>query len=69
MSVCSDACTEALFEGIDDRPPAMILQPGNGPDSAYIARKFAQYNETYGRPSGDGDATGGGPYTPGSAVE
>lgn len=47
-SYCSDACVQADMEGIDDRLPAMILQPGNGPNSAYVARKFAEYNEDYG---------------------
>lgn len=51
MSTCSDLCTQLLFEGIDDQPPVMILQPGNGPNSAYIARKFAEYNEDYGGPA------------------
>lgn len=67
-SYCSDACIQADHEGIDDLPPAMILQPGNGPDSAYVARKIAEYNEAYPL-SDDGDATGGGPYTSGSAIE
>lgn len=71
-SYCSDACVQADHEGIDDLPPVMLLQPGNGPNSAYVARKIAQYNEFYGvpgTPSDDGDATGGGPYTSGSAIE
>lgn len=70
------------MEGIDDEPPIMVLQPGNqGRNSEYVARKFAQYNESYGKPdhsaccpppgtpSGDGDSTGGGPYRSGSAIE
>jgi len=48
---CSDVCLQLDMEGIDDRPPAMILQPGNGPNSTYIARKFAEYNKDYGRPA------------------
>ncbi len=47
-SYCSDVCLQADHEGIDDRPPAMILQPGNGPNSAYVARKIAEYNQDYG---------------------
>jgi hypothetical protein len=69
------------MEGIVDRLPVMILQPGNTGNTAYAARKFAQYNESYGKPdhsaccpppgtpSGDGDSTGGGPYLSGSAIE
>jgi hypothetical protein len=68
MSYCSDECLQADMEGIDDLPPVMVLQPGNGPNSTYVARKIAEYNAAYPL-SGDGDATGGGPYTPGSVIE
>lgn len=69
MSVCSDACTEALFEGIDDRPPAFMLAYNSAQGGeAYVSRKIAEYNAAYPL-SDDGDATGGGPYTPGSVIE
>jgi hypothetical protein len=53
---CSDACLQADMEGIDDLLPAMTLQPGNSGNSEYVARKFTQYNETYGNriPKGTG---------------
>ncbi|WP_138967793.1 hypothetical protein [Streptomyces sp. YIM 121038] len=36
------------MEGIEDQLPALLLQPGNGPSSAYVARKFTAYNRAYG---------------------
>lgn len=53
---------------MDDRPEAARGPEGGGivkhdPATCEECRRYL------GRPSDDGDATGGGPYTPGSAIE
>ncbi|MCX4912890.1 hypothetical protein [Streptomyces sp. NBC_00687] len=47
-SYCSDVCLQMDMQGVDDRLPVMVLQPGNSGNSAYVARKFAAYNRDHG---------------------
>jgi hypothetical protein len=58
MTTCSDVCTQMLFEGIDDGPPAFMLAYNQAKGGeAYVARKIAEYNQAYGgkRPDSGSD--------------
>lgn len=74
---CSDACLQADMAGIDDIPPVVPCGDPAGMSEEAKSRAIQRMNDSYndwaasrvGRPSDDGDTTGGGPYTPGSAIE
>jgi Tfp pilus assembly protein PilV len=82
-SYCSDGCVQADYEGIDDIPPIVpcadpagmseeaksrAIERMNASYSDWAARRAKPDPSTYGA-TGDGDATGGGPYTSGSSIE
>lgn len=82
-SYCSDVCVQADYAGIDDVPPVVpcadpagmsqeaksrAIERMNASYNDWSARRARPDNSTYGA-TGDGDPTGGGPYTSGSSIE